>query len=205
MDLLYADAGNDILDGGDGADLLRGGTGNDQLYGGGDNDLMFGEDGDDVLEGGSSYDQMNGGAGRDTLRGGDDNDYLNGGAGRDTLTGGAGRDTFIFEDLPGTDGIDVITDYHQGGTRDVIDLRAILDKFTDFAGTTAEEAIAQGYIYRVQHGTAGTADFGTYIMIDRNGLASDGPVHGADIAVVDLQGIAAYQLGYTSFGANFLV
>jgi Ca2+-binding RTX toxin-like protein len=209
MDFLYGDAGNDTLFGDDGADLLRGGTGNDRLYGGELNDLLFGEDGDDILDGGSSGDQLDGGAGRDTLIGGDGNDYLNGGAGRDMLTGGAGADTFIFKDLPGTDGIDVVTDYDpigvQGMTRDQIDLSALLDKFTDFAGTTAKQAIEQGYIYTVQHGTPGTAGFGTYVMIDRNGLASDGPVYGADIAVADLQGIAQYHLGYTNFDANFIV
>jgi Ca2+-binding RTX toxin-like protein len=211
-DVLHGDAGNDTLFGGDGTELMRGGTGNDWMHGGADNDTMFGEDGDDILDGGSSGDFLDGGAGRDTLVGGDGGDFLNGGAGRDVLTGGAGSDTFIFKDLPGVDGIDVITDYrHAGifggpdGTRDVLDLRAMLDKFTDFDGTTAKEAIAQGYIYTVQHGTAGTADVGTYIVIDRNGLAPDGPVYGADIVVCDLQGVARFQLGYQNFDANFMV
>ena len=53
--------------------------------------------------------------------------------------------------------------------------------------------------------SVGTAGFGTYIMIDRNGLASDGPVYGADIAVVDLAGVARYQLGYANFDTNFIV
>jgi Ca2+-binding RTX toxin-like protein len=213
LDFLYGDDGNDILDGGDDPDLLRGGTGNDRLYGGEANDLLFGEDGDDHLDGGNSGDQLDGGAGRDTLLAGEGNDYLNGGAGKDRLTGGAGSDSFRFTDISGSAAdFDVITDYDPIGSygsatnpSDVIDLSAILDKFTDFAGTTALEAIQQGYIYTVQHGTAGTSGFGTYVVIDRNGLASDGPVYGADITVCDLQGIAQYHLGYQNFHENFLV
>jgi hypothetical protein len=212
-DRLDGGAGNDTLFGDDGTDVMHGGTGSDRLYGGADNDYMFGDDGDDFLDGGSANDYLNGGAGRDTLVGGDGADDLDGGPGRDILTGGAGSDEFIFSDLPGSIAeIDVITDFDFFGAfssstnpRDVIGLRAMLDKFTDFAGTTAKEAIAQGYIYTVQHGTAGTADVGTYIVIDRNGLAPDGPVYGADIVVCDLQGVARFQLGYENFDANFMV
>lgn len=201
-DSLDGGAGVDRLDGGDGNDLLFGGADNDTLYGGYDSDVLFGGAGDDMLLGGpvatDGADQLFGEAGRDTLIGGAGNDMLNGGAEADTLTGGAGRDTFAFTDFGGYyyyTGHDTITDFqfvttNQSFTGDWIDLSVLFDKYTNFTGSTANQAWAQGYLLLEQHGTPGQSDFGTTVRIDRNGFAPDAYYQG-DITVANLQGVAA--------------
>ncbi|WP_406839519.1 calcium-binding protein [Streptomyces sp. AHU1] len=118
---LYAEDGNDRVDGGGGVygegssggagnDTLtgcdsscHGGPGNDVLFGtaSGQDDGLYGDDGNDVVHGGSGADLLSGGrgndklygdAGNDTIYGNTGNDLLHGGAGTDTLSGGAGTD-----------------------------------------------------------------------------------------------------------------
>lgn len=89
-DVVWADAGSDILRGAAGSDLLVGNVGNDSLYG---------DNGQDILLGGSGNDTLNGGAG---------DDHLWGGVGNDNLTGGGGSDLYIYEL---GDGQDTINNY----------------------------------------------------------------------------------------------
>ena len=60
-DVLWANAGNDILRGNNGDDLLDGGPGND---------IIFGETGDDTITlwPGSGFDSIDGGNGTDAIR-----------------------------------------------------------------------------------------------------------------------------------------
>jgi hypothetical protein len=51
----------------------------------------------------------------------------------------------------------------------------------------------QGYVYFQPHGTPGQSDFGTTIMIDRNGRAPD-LIGQADLAVVDLAGVGGNEV-----------
>ena len=74
---IYAGAGNDWIQGWEGAINAEGGTGNDALLG--------------------IQTSVTGGAPADTLNGGDGDDVIFGGAGDDNLTGGAGVDQFFFE------------------------------------------------------------------------------------------------------------
>jgi Ca2+-binding RTX toxin-like protein len=118
--LIFANAGNNALQGQGGTDDLWGQDGNDSLYGGeGDYDQLNGGNGDDALDGGAgSYDaasyffatsgvtvdlsltgpQATGGAGSDTLTGiealigSEFADRLTGDAGVNGLTGYAGND-----------------------------------------------------------------------------------------------------------------
>ncbi len=67
---------------------------------------------------GSGNDLVRAGGGQDTVNGEAGNDRLAGWYGTDTLTGGTGADEFIFATnfssySPGTDGVDVITDFNQ--------------------------------------------------------------------------------------------
>ena len=88
------------------ADILYDNAGNDLLQGLGGNDTLIAwRGGDDVLEGGSGRDYLSGGAGHDTLVGGDDSDVLLGGEGEDLLIGGGGNDT-IYGDQHGAASID---------------------------------------------------------------------------------------------------
>ncbi len=203
--------GNDYLDGGAGSDFMESGDGNDRLYGGADNEFyMHGGNGNDYLDGGSGNDRMFSGADNDTLIGGAGNDELdgqagidtlNGGRGADKLTGGVHADIFVFS---GADynasmflvpAMDTITDF-SGASGDKIDLRTVMD-LTDDAGSSASDAIAQGYIYFVQHGTPNTAGFGTYVMVDKDG-GTHAPFSLRDVfdqeTIVDLAGVAKNQL-----------
>jgi hypothetical protein len=77
-------AGDDQINGGDGADSLTGGSGDDDLNG-------FG--GNDILTGGSGFDGLNGGKGRDILRGKNgDADSFDGGPGFDTAAADGSSD-----------------------------------------------------------------------------------------------------------------
>jgi len=110
-------AGDDVLEGTDGADTIYAGAGNDTLRG---------EGGDDVLNAGDGSDAVNGGAGNDTIRGGeteaDRRDIIFGGAGNDSIDAGYGNDLvygqdgndtiaggFGADELFGQNGNDVIT------------------------------------------------------------------------------------------------
>lgn len=91
--VVYGDAGNDIIEGHAGPfDLLCGGPGNDRIYGYGGPDTLVGGPGIDRLYGGGGIDVILGGGGRDILRGQAGNDIIWGFGGNDTALGGQGRD-----------------------------------------------------------------------------------------------------------------
>jgi Ca2+-binding RTX toxin-like protein len=91
-DLIFAGAGNDIIDGLSGDDCLSMGTGNDRGQGGLGSDLVLGGLGDDILLGATGSDRLNGDEGNDRVEGNAGNDRVFGGAGRDNLLGAAGND-----------------------------------------------------------------------------------------------------------------
>lgn len=74
--IVFAGSGNDTVTSGSGNDNLFGGEGNDTIYAGAGDDFILGETGDDVLYGEDGDDQIYGGYGADTLYGGDGDDYL---------------------------------------------------------------------------------------------------------------------------------
>jgi hypothetical protein len=97
----------------------------------------------------------------------------------------------------GTFETDTIADFEIGGG-DRLDVRYLLSEKTGFVGAGAGDAISQGYLYWVQHRQPGQAGFGTTVYIDRDG----GPftaLNAPDLAVVDLDGIAATQLTAAHF------
>jgi Ca2+-binding RTX toxin-like protein len=111
-DLIFGDTGDDEIDGGDGNDFIVGGFGRDTIQGSAGDDVAVGREGDDVLLGGSGRDQLNGGDGADVVDGGAEDDVLRGGPGTDSLVGGTGFDTYVWS--PG-DGSDVIVDEDRRG------------------------------------------------------------------------------------------
>ena len=220
-DLLLGEDGDDIMYGDEGDDSLIGGLGNDRMVGGADDDWLWGEGGDDFLWGESGDDRLYAGAGSDYLDGGDGadrlfagsgDDHVYGGRGADLLLGGSGADRFFFlpEDLvTATVRIGPITLSHEtyetdtiadfdGAAGDRLDLRLILSDKTGFAGGGAAAAVSQGYIYWVQHGQTGQPGFGTTVYLDRTGGPIDS-LNAPDLAIVDLQGVAANQLNAGHF------
>lgn len=120
-DYIWGDAGDDVIDGGDGSDNLFGDggengsyTGNDTINGGNGNDYIYGESGNDSLNGGAGKDYVSGGDGNDIAAGGTDNDSMYGGAGNDTFNGGSGDDT-----VSGQAGDDFV--YGDGGADTIYD------------------------------------------------------------------------------------
>lgn len=119
--LLFAGAGDNVIDGGAGADTVSyayasagvsvslavrgpqasGGSGSDTLLG---IERLAGSPYADRLTGNAAANVLLGGAGNDRLAGGAGHDLLRGGPGNDRLSGGAGEDHFRFEGLlqPGT-------------------------------------------------------------------------------------------------------
>lgn len=86
--VIYANAGDDRVTGGNLKDTLVGEAGRDLLFGLGGNDSLWGGGGDDRLYGG---------AGSDYLAGDGGNDALDGGLGDDRLYGGLGNDTYYID------------------------------------------------------------------------------------------------------------
>jgi uncharacterized repeat protein (TIGR01451 family) len=86
-------AGNDTLNGTNGADVICGLGGDDTINGGNGNDTIYAGDGNDTVDGGN---------GDDTLHGGNGNDIMGGGNGADYLYGDAGNDTNYGETLIGS-------------------------------------------------------------------------------------------------------
>ena len=66
---------------------------------------------------------------------------------------------------------------------------------------SAADAIAQGYVYWVEHGQPGQAGFGTTVYVDRDGGAHNptGLLGFGDFAVAHLEGIAAAQINASHF------
>ncbi len=99
-DMMYGEAGADIITAAGGSAHMDGGAGNDELYGGQDGDALLGGDGNDVLSGDT---RLNAGVGQFLLPLGQDptctlngqwiEDTIN--PGIDTLDGGAGNDTLL--------------------------------------------------------------------------------------------------------------
>lgn len=74
--LLYGEADNDSLVGGNGFNVIYGGNGNDTLVGGNGIDWLFGEAGNDTLTGNGGADKIQGGLGADSMAGGAGDDAL---------------------------------------------------------------------------------------------------------------------------------
>lgn len=151
-DLLLGGSGDDSLSGDAGADRLFGGDGDDTLDGGDQIDILHGQNDDDHLSGGAGNDRHFGGGGNDVIDGGDGRDFLSGGAGFDTLTAGAGDDylrgdlngdTFVFADISGGFGNDVIRDFHATSVSERIDFSG-LSTFDSFADLTSNHMWQQG-------------------------------------------------------------
>ncbi len=121
----FGGAGNDYLEGYDGADVMVGGAGDDTLSGYGGNDQLWGGDGNDLILGGNGNDDLMGDAG---------NDQLNGQAGVDRLWGGYGDDVLVAIDngtsdiLQGDDGYDTLWVDQTGSARDSMAGNSTLDK-----------------------------------------------------------------------------
>jgi len=88
-------AGNDEIEGGQGADRIDGGAGDDELEGGDVADWIDGGDGDDELDGGRGDDVLIGGKGDDRVKDGKGDDLLVRGPGCDRLDGGPGNNRTI--------------------------------------------------------------------------------------------------------------
>lgn len=95
-DIIYGDAGNDVIYGNGGETDGFSQDGDDRLYGGAGDDGVFGKRGDDWLFGGSGNDRLGGYYGFDRLYGQDGNDRLIGRHDADRLHGGAGNDTYEY-------------------------------------------------------------------------------------------------------------
>jgi Ca2+-binding RTX toxin-like protein len=121
-DVIYGDAGDDYILGGDfyanghAPDLLCGGPGADSVQGSPGNDKLNGGDGRDYVDGGNGADLQQGNAGNDRVgkgsfadadsandifRGNGGNDVINGGWGLDKLYGGGGADKLYDTECDG--------------------------------------------------------------------------------------------------------
>ncbi|MGX5735212.1 family 16 glycoside hydrolase [Bosea thiooxidans] len=99
-----ANAGDDVLTGGNGDDIFDGGAGNDTLKGGAGDDTLKGGSGDDIVDGGSGDDVVDGGTGNDTIKAGSGDDTVDGDAGDDVIDAGSGDD--LISAGAGNDSVD---------------------------------------------------------------------------------------------------
>jgi Ca2+-binding RTX toxin-like protein len=131
-DILYIDAQDTVINGGDGQDvaivttvqaitldlglssleMALGNNGSDTFTNTSTVDITIdGGGGDDVIKGGSGHDELIGGEGSDRLHGNLGNDYIDGSDGNDTLDGNQGADT-----LNGGTGDDILNGQEGGDT-----------------------------------------------------------------------------------------
>ncbi len=128
---LVAQAGDDVIAGGNGKDVIWGDNGpnsgggantsvggNDQIFSGNGDDTVYGQGGNDLIQGQNGNDLIDAGAGDDNIEGG---------MGVDQVKGGAGRDLFIYNSsLESTAAaMDIIIDFSRADS-DKIDLRPLL-------------------------------------------------------------------------------
>ena len=138
--IIYANKGNNGLDGGLGTDTVSyqfgassgiiasltnstvtGGSGADtisnfeNIIGTRFSDSITGDGANNTIDAGAGNDLLDGGAGNDTLTGGVGNDRLEGGAGNDTLIGGLGDDTYVIDSAA-----DVVTEIASQGTDTIL-------------------------------------------------------------------------------------
>ena len=143
-DVVFADLGADLVNGGDGDDYLDGGyfamTGTDSS-----SNIIHGGNGDDEIYGASGADQLYGDAGNDFIYASGGADLVNGGTGVDVMSGRGGSDTFVF--AAGDSGqtattLDTIRDYAKGavGTGDLISYSTALTIGGSSAAATASQA-----------------------------------------------------------------
>ena len=149
---IYGEAGNDTLIGGIGNDSLYGGADNDSLVGGAGSDVLYGGDGNDTLYGGDGTNSLNdndnilyGGAGNDILIGRRGNDTLDGGTGNDTLDGGVDNNTYVFRVGDGQDLIDLFN--YGSGKIDTV-------QFMDVASTGLTAVKRSGYDLILEYGVS---------------------------------------------------
>lgn len=129
-----ANAGVNVIRGGDGVDSIQGRNGNDILYGDAGNDLIYG---------------------------GRDNDIIYGGLGQDVLRGQLGDDTFVLEASTAFDGtFDILKDYSLTDDAldisDIIDYDPLTDVLADFVNVRVQGS--NTYVGVDQDGTGGYTD-----------------------------------------------
>lgn len=108
---IYAENGNDTVQGGASTEYINGMMGNDSLLGSDGNDTIEGGKGDDYVFGEYGDDSVNGNRGADTVYGNEGNDIVRGGRGADYVAGNDGDDTVVGDlggdQLNGGTGADV--------------------------------------------------------------------------------------------------
>ncbi len=160
-DLLFGDAGNDVLNATSATVLMAGGAGDDQINGGsgwgeGGNDELYGSSSDDQLQGGDDNDSLFGEEGNDTIFGQDGDDRLSGGSGTNHLLGGAGNDTYLDDPdigenfITDDEGFNVV-EFSEGVEAGALTFRRAIDQFgndrhliVEGAGGTSRLAIRDG-------------------------------------------------------------
>ena len=150
--MLWGEAGNDGLSGGDDDDVLLGGDDNDGLYGDGGADQLLGGAGQDVLFGGT---------GSDVLIGGDNNDVLMGEAGDDSLAGDGGNDLYLFglgdgadrlSDALGDNGLQLLRGLAPTADKVRVDGAALLWRFNDSDSLRVENWQGPGALAYLRYG-----------------------------------------------------
>lgn len=105
LDETYSLVGRNIIYGDAGNDNIFGGNYNDLIYGGTGNDIIYGRNGIDVLYGGKGNDYLSGGDGADRILCEAGNDTIDGGKGDDVIICGSGKDRVLVNSEEGFDKI----------------------------------------------------------------------------------------------------
>jgi hypothetical protein len=188
-------AGNDTVNGGDGADTLFGGNDDDNVGGGAGADSMFGGSGNDNMDGGDGADTIFGETGADTIHGGSDNDTIDGNSGADQLFGDNGDDLLTGgttgDTLSGGNGNDTLN----GGTGDDV-LEGGLDEDT-FTFQTSGGNMLDGSDTITDIGSEIVIGITTNFLEFNDALYAGPALHGDDAAAYmdGLAGVTVVQGG----------
>jgi len=188
--VIYAGAGNNVLDGGAGVDTVSynyataGVTASlattlSQATGGSGSDTLL------------NFENLNGSNYNDTLTGNGSNNVLFGGLGKDTLTGGLGADTFRFNSAAETDA---------GVLRDSIqDFSAAQGDKINLSSIDANSAVAYDQAFSFTQGAAFSGSFATqaslYYDQTAHVLYGNNDADATADFSVELVGVASLALG----------
>jgi Ca2+-binding RTX toxin-like protein len=203
-DSLFGNAGNNVLNGRQGADRMAGGAGNDTYYVDNRADVIVekghGGTADRVLTAvsyslksgvavevlattnphGKAPLQLGGNSYANTIIGNAGNNLISGAGGADKLTGLGGSDTFVFNTAPSHSNVDVITDFNV--SHDTVWLDNTIFSALSIGALPAVQftANASGVAVDGNDRIVYETDTGR-LMYDVNGSAAGGAVHFATL------------------------
>lgn len=191
--VIIGGAGDDTITVGDGDNYVDGGTGDNIITAGDGDNKVVGGTGIETITTGAGDDTINTGDGADVIDAGDGANKITGGKGGDTMTGGDDVDTYYYNSVLESNGVNIDTITNFDADEDVLDFNFILAGLGSYVG----EANGLSGVLSSLTGSKGQSVFDTstdllYVDADGDALISAGDL------VIELTGVTSLE------AANFV-